>query len=95
MPGIAELKDETRLAAIRDALAQARDQENHDWTEIGRPFAELLDTIQLSHPKPPPVTAPAQPPQTADIDRIIRSCGKHLLSSFCATGSSQPTQHST
>jgi len=84
--GIAELKDETRLAAIRDALAQARDQENHDWTEIGRPFAELLDTIQLSHPKPPPVTAPAQPPQTADIDRIIRSCGKHLLSSYLRNG---------
>ena len=50
--GIPELGDETRLAALRDALVQARDQENPDWAEIGRPFAELLDTIQLSHPKP-------------------------------------------
>lgn len=84
--GIPELRDESRLAAIRDALAQARDQENPDWTEVGRPFADLLDTIDLSHPKPKPVALPAQPPKTAEIDQIIRTCGKHLLKSFARNG---------
>ncbi len=84
--GIPELGDETRLAALRDALVNARDQENPDWAEIGRPFAELLDTIQLSHPKPNAVSAPAHPPKAADIDKIIRTCGKHLLRSFARNG---------
>lgn len=84
--GLAELGDETRLAALRNALVRARDQENPDWAEIGRPFAELLDTIQLSHPKPKAVTSPAQAPKASDIDRIIRTCGKHLLGSFARNG---------
>jgi hypothetical protein len=84
--GIPELGDESRLVAIRDALAQARDQENPDWAEVGRPFAELLDTIDLSHPKPKPVALPARPPKPAEIDQIIRACGKHLLKSFARNG---------
>jgi hypothetical protein len=84
--GLPELADNARLAALRDALVSARDQENPDWAEIGRPFAELLDTIQLSHPKPNAVSAPAHPPKAADIDRIIRTCGKHLLGSFARNG---------
>jgi hypothetical protein len=84
--GIPELGDETRLAAIRDALALARDQENPDWAEIGRPFAELLDTIELSHPRPPPAPSPERPPKPSEIDKIIRTCGKHLLKSFARNG---------
>lgn len=84
--GIPELGDGTRLAAIRDALALARDEENPDWAEIGRPFAELLDTIELSHPKPKAVTSPGPPPKAAEIDRIIGICGRHLLSSFARNG---------
>jgi hypothetical protein len=84
--GIPELGDETRLGAIRDALAQARDQENPDWAEIGRPFADLLDTIELNHPKPKPVASPGQPPKPSQIDQIIRTCGKHLLKSFARNG---------
>lgn len=84
--GLPELGDETRLAAIRDALALARDQENPDWAEIGRPFAELLDTIELSHPKPKAVTPHGPPPTASEIDRIIRACGRHLLNSFARNG---------
>jgi hypothetical protein len=84
--GLPELADDTRRGALRDALVNARDQQNPDWAEIGRPFAELLDTIQLSHPKPRPVCAPAQAPKAADLDRIIRTCGKHLLGSFARNG---------
>jgi hypothetical protein len=73
--GLPELNDEARLNALRDALIKARDEENPDWAEIGRPFAELLDTIQLSHPKPGPLNAPTQPPKAADVDKIIRTCG--------------------
>jgi hypothetical protein len=84
--GVPELADGARLAALREALENARDRDNPDWAEIGRPFAELLDTIQLSHPKPGAVSAPAHPPKGADIDRIIRACGKHLLGSFARNG---------
>ncbi|MDQ8727137.1 hypothetical protein [Bradyrhizobium sp. LHD-71] len=84
--GIPELGDETRLATLRSALAQARDEENPDWAEIGRPFAELLDTIELNHPKPKPLTTSGQLPSQSEIDRIIRSCGKHLLKSFARNG---------
>lgn len=84
--GIPELADQSRLATIRTALAQARDQDNPDWAEIGRPFAELLDTIALQHPKPKPVTAAGQPPKPAEIDEIIRACGRHLLKSFARNG---------
>ena len=84
--GLPELGDETRLAAIRDALALARDQENPDWAAIGRPFAALLDTIELSHPKPKAVTPPGPPPTASEIDRIIRACGRHLLNSFARNG---------
>lgn len=84
--GIPELADETRLSALRDALTNARDQDNPDWAEIGRPFAELLDTVQLSHPKPNVVSTPAYPPKASEIDKVIRTCGKHLLGSFARNG---------
>src|SRR5215470_1110820 len=56
--GLPELGDDARLAALREALIKARDEENPDWAEIGRPFAELLDTVKLSHPKPNTVSLP-------------------------------------
>ena len=84
--GLRELGDEAKAAGLRNALTRALEDNDPDWAEIGRPFAELLDTIQLSHPKPKPVAAPALPPQPADIDRIIRSCGQHLLKSFADNG---------
>ena len=84
--GLPELKDEARLASIRNALVLARDQDNPDWAEIGRPFAELLDTIQLSHPKPAPHVNGSQPPAWSELDAIIRTCGKHLLKSFSRNG---------
>lgn len=84
--GLPELGDDARLAELRDALVKARDHDNPDWAEIGRPFAELLDTVKLSHPRPAPASAPAQPPQASEIDRIIRTCGKDLLGSFARNG---------
>jgi hypothetical protein len=84
--GLPELGDETKAAELRNALTRALEDKDPDWAEIGRPFAELLDTIQLSHPRPKPLATPAQPPQPADIDRIIRSCGEHLLGSFARNG---------
>jgi hypothetical protein len=84
--GLPELVDARTITTLREALTQALEQGDPDWAEIGRPFADLLDTIQLSHPKPKPVTAPAEPPQSAELDRIIRSCGKHLLGSFARNG---------
>lgn len=84
--GLPELKDEARLASIRNALAMARDQENPDWAEIGRPFAELLDTVSLSHPKPGRYLNGSRPPAWSELDAIIRTCGKHLLKSFSRNG---------
>src|SRR5262245_36843952 len=84
--GLAELADETRLAELREAMTRARDQDTPDWAEIGRPFAQLLDTIELNHPRPPAMSAPSHPPAAAEIDKIIRVCARHLLGSFARNG---------
>jgi hypothetical protein len=84
--GLTELRDPARLAALRHALTQARDDASPDWTAIGQPVAVLLDTIRTQHPKPRPVSAPAHPPELAEIENIIRICGAHLLRSFGNNG---------
>jgi hypothetical protein len=80
--GLSELREEARLAALREALVRARDEENPDWEAIGRPVAGLVDTIELSHPRPRPVGSAATAPKAAEIDATIRACGTHLLRSF-------------
>ena len=84
--GLPELRDGARLHQLQQALTQARDDEAPDWAAIGRPVAALLDTIDLSHPRPPPLPAPARAPQLAEIEAVIRNCGAHLLGSFRANG---------
>lgn len=84
--GLPELDDQTLLATLRETLVQARDQEEPDWAGIGRTFGELLDTIELAHPQPKSVIAPRKAPAPSEIDKIIRTCGKHLLSSFAHNG---------
>jgi hypothetical protein len=84
--GLMELHDEGRLAGLRAALTGARDQETPDWAAIGAPVAALLDTIELSHPRPKPVTAPGRAPDIAEIEQAIRACGVHLLGSFRKNG---------
>jgi hypothetical protein len=80
--GLSELRDEPRLQRLREALIRARDDVSPDWAAIGQPVAELLDTIELSHPKPAPAALPARAPDLAEIEAVIRSCGAHLLRSF-------------
>jgi hypothetical protein len=86
--GLVELNDTSRLHGLREALVRARDDEAPDWAAIGQPVAELLDTIELHHPQPKPVSAlervPA--PGLAEIERVIRSCGAHLLRTFKKSG---------
>jgi hypothetical protein len=84
--GLVELRDGGRLGQLQQALTQARDQETPDWTAIGRPVAALLDSIELSHPRPPPVAAPERAPDLAEIEAAIRSCGAHLLRSYGSNG---------
>lgn len=84
--GLPELRDPSRLAALRAALIRARDDENPDWEAIGRPVADLIETIELSHPKPRPVRSSAVAPESAEIDRAIRACGAHLLRAFAKNG---------
>jgi hypothetical protein len=84
--GLAELRDPSRFEALRNALTSARDDESPDWSAIGQPVAELLDTIRLRHPRPKPVPAPKQAPELADLEKIIRICGAHLLHSLGANG---------
>ncbi|HTB03854.1 MAG TPA: hypothetical protein VK804_25570 [Bradyrhizobium sp.] len=84
--GLFELRDEARLGSLRAALRQARDETSPDWAAVGAPVASLLDTIELSHPKPAPAERPARAPTLAEIEPVIRACGAHLLRSFAKNG---------
>lgn len=84
--GLSELRDDRRLRALREALLRARDDEAPDWAAIGQPVAELLDTIELSHPRPRAAPRPSRAPDLTQIDGVIRSCGAHLLKSFGRNG---------
>jgi hypothetical protein len=84
--GLTELRDEAKLHRLRDALGQARDHAEPDWAAIGAPVADLLDTIELAHPRPPAELLPARAPELAEIERVIRGCAAHLLKSFRSNG---------
>jgi hypothetical protein len=84
--GLPQLKDEKRLAHLREALTRARDDEAPDWAAVGAPVAELMADIDVRHPAPPAAVAPTRPPGMAEIEAAIRSCGAHLLRSFCKNG---------
>jgi hypothetical protein len=84
--GLPELRDEERLARLRMALKQARDDATPDWEAIGRPVADLVDTIELRHPKPDPAPTNGAAPKPAQIEHVIRACGAHLLGSFRSNG---------
>jgi len=84
--GLSELRGEPRLQRLREALIRARDDVSPDWAAIGQPVAELLDTIELSHPRPAPAALPARAPDLAEIESVIRACGAHLLHSFGKNG---------
>ncbi len=84
--GLIELNDEGRLARLREALARARDDAEPDWAAIGAPVAELLDTVEISHPSPKPSAAPAHAPDMKTIEGVIHDCAAHLLNSFRRCG---------
>ncbi|MGN6411487.1 MAG: hypothetical protein ACTHK9_08565 [Nitrobacter sp.] len=84
--GLPELRDEGRFGELQDALRRARDDEIPDWAAIGQPVAALLDTVTLNHPRPKRTVAAGSPPDLAEIERIIRTCGAHLLRSFRKNG---------
>lgn len=84
--GLLELRNEQQLQRLREALLQARDHPSPDWAGIVQPVAELLDTIELRYPQPRPAASPTRLPALAEIERVIRSCGAHLLHSFAKRG---------
>ena len=84
--GLPQLRDERRLTHLRAALTRARDDDAPDWAAIGAPVAELMATIDVRHPKPAAANAPGTAPGLAEIERVIRTCGAHLLASFANNG---------
>jgi hypothetical protein len=84
--GLPELSDATRLGALREALRRARDDAEPDWAAIGQPVAALLDTVELSHPRPKPAPANGALPDVGEIERVIRSSAAHLLGSYKKNG---------
>jgi hypothetical protein len=84
--GLPELRDEPRLASLREALTRARDDAEPDWEAIGTPVAALVDTIALAHPRPPKASSSGPAPALAQIDGVIRTCGAHLLRSYGRNG---------
>jgi hypothetical protein len=84
--GLPELRDEPRLASLREALIRARDDAEPDWQAIGVPVAALVDTIELSHPRPPKAQTTGPAPALDKIESVIRACGAHLLRSYRRNG---------
>jgi hypothetical protein len=84
--GLPELSDPAKLARLRGTLTRARDDDAPDWEAVGRPVADLLDTIELDHPRPPPVTLDGRAPALAAIDRVIGDCAQHLMRSYRENG---------
>jgi hypothetical protein len=84
--GLPALKDPARLAGLRAALVAARDEATPDWAAIGAPVAALMDEIDVRHPRPPAAGASGRAPPLAEIDRVIRTTGAHLLRSFTQNG---------
>src|SRR5207302_6783045 len=80
--GLPQLRDQRRLEGVREALRRARDDDAPDWAAVGSPIADLMATIGVRHPRPPAAEAPEQAPELAEIERVIRTCGAHLLRSF-------------
>jgi hypothetical protein len=84
--GLPALQAEGRLQALREALTRARDDAEPDWAAVGAPIADLMADIDVRHPHPAPAAAPAHAPGPAEIDKVIRRCGAHLLRSFSSNG---------
>ncbi|MBR0869600.1 hypothetical protein JQ633_04460 [Bradyrhizobium tropiciagri] len=84
--GLPALNDAERLADLRAALIAARDEPAPDWAAVGAPVAALMDGIDVRHPAPPVAGAPGRPPALAEIDRVIRATGSHLVGSFGKNG---------
>ena len=84
--GLPELRDEAKLTRLRTALVRARDDAEPDWAAIGQPVADLVDSIALDHPKPPPAIFTGLAPQQAQIDGVIRDGAQHLLGSYRKNG---------
>jgi hypothetical protein len=84
--GLPELRDEAKLTRLRGALVRARDDAEPDWAAVGQPIADLVDTITLDHPKPPPANFVGAMPAQSQIDGVIRDCAQHLLGSYRKNG---------
>ena len=84
--GLSELSDGGRMAALQQAISRARDDAEPDWEAIGRPVAELLDTIELPHPSPAKTSGNGAMPTAATIESTIRAAASHLLGSYKRNG---------
>ena len=84
--GLPALNDAGRLQRLREALTHARDAAEPDWEAVGAPIAELMADIGVRHPAPARVAAVGRAPSPAEIERVIRRCGAHLLGSFAKNG---------
>jgi hypothetical protein len=84
--GLPELRDDAKLVRLRDALIRARDDAAPDWEAIGQPIADLVDSIELEHPRPRPAPFNGTAPTLSDIDNVIRDCAQHLLRSYRQNG---------
>lgn len=84
--GLPELSEPSRMQALRQALEHARDDARPDWEAVGGPIADLLDTVELSHPEPKRLAPDGAAPALGEIERVIRACASHLLASFRKNG---------
>ena len=84
--GLPALRDEGRLASLREALRRARDEAEPDWAAVGAPVAELMDGIMCRHPKPAPAPRLRARPTWARSRTRSAVCADHLLRSYAKNG---------
>ena len=94
--GLPQLRDERRLQSLREALTRARDDDAPDWEAVGQPIAELMESIEIRHPK----AGTGGGPRTGARSRRHRAHHPHLRRRICcarlpATASSRPMPRST
>ena len=84
--GLPALRDEKPARRLREALTAGARRCRAGLGRGRRPDRRTDGRYRGAPPSPAPAAAPAEAPELAEIERVIRRCGAHLLRSFARNG---------